>query len=189
MTPALAGFAQKYPDIALEVDFTDRLVSLVDEGYDAAIRVGRPSDSSLIARKLCTARMVAVTTPAYLRRAGTPLHPEDLRNHDCIIDRHARDPYRWIFSDGLTVPVRGNMSFSSAQACVEMAKTGRGVAYAPDFIAASALDDRTLVPILEDFAPPLMPVNVLYPPGRHLAAKVRVLIDYLATFFDPAPWE
>ncbi len=188
LTPVLLEFAARYPEIDLEVDFSDRLVNLVDEGFDAAIRVGRPADSSLIGRKLCTAQIIAVASPQYLTAHGTPQVPGDLSGHRCIVDRNFRDPHRWEFANSESVSIKGRLSFSDAEACCEAAIAGHGIAYGPDFVAYDALAKGQLERILCDHAAPPFSVYALYPAGRHLAVKVRVLVDYLAKAFDPAPW-
>ena len=105
LAPLLARFAADYPDIGLDVQFTDRIVNLVDEGFDAAIRVGTPTDAALTGRRLCSAQVIVVAAPAYLDRHGTPESPAQLRGHRCIIDTNFRDPHQWQFRGGLRVPV------------------------------------------------------------------------------------
>ena len=92
LAPRLADFAKAYPEIALEVHFSDRLVNLVDEGFDMAVRVGKPRDTTLIARKLCSSQLIVAAAPTYLAAQGTPQTPQDLTRHDCLIDTNYRDP-------------------------------------------------------------------------------------------------
>jgi DNA-binding transcriptional LysR family regulator len=179
LAPLLARFAAEYPDIALEVHFADRIVNLVEEGFDAAIRVGTPTDTTLTGRKLCTARVLTLASPGYLYTHGTPRRPEDLASHPCIIDLNFREPHRWPFRDG-KVTVKGRLSFSNATACLAAAEAGLGVASVPDFVADAALAEGRVVPILGDFDPPPLGVHALYPSGRHLPAKLRVLVDFMA---------
>src|SRR5690606_35583900 len=137
LAPALNLFAQQFPQIELDVNFSDRLVNLVDEGYDLAIRVGRPDDSSLVARRLCDARILVVGSAAYLAARGEPLRPEDLRSHECIRDANFREPDRWPFRDAggqeIYVPVSGRIRYSNAEACLSAAIAGLGLACVPDF--------------------------------------------------------
>lgn len=124
LTTHLHDFATRYMDIALDVSFSDRVVSLVDEGFDIAVRIGRPDDSSLIARKLCEVRIVVVGAPAYLDRCPAPASPSDLAQHACIIDTNFRDPNRWSFGAAESeqmVPVRGRIRYSNAEACLRAA--------------------------------------------------------------------
>ncbi|HVG47494.1 MAG TPA: LysR family transcriptional regulator [Rubellimicrobium sp.] len=175
----LADFAKAHPRIGLDATFTDRLVSLVDEGFDLAVRVGRPGDSSLVARKLGEAQIVTLAAPAYLAARGTPQVPDDLQAHDCIKDTNLRDPHRWTFRDGRTVTVTGRLTFSNAGVCLSAAEAGLGVAYMPDFVAAESLRAGRVVQLLQGHEDAPIGIFALTPSGRHLAAKVRVLIDAL----------
>ncbi|OYX42822.1 MAG: transcriptional regulator [Rhodobacterales bacterium 32-67-9] len=186
LVPALTTFACAFPDISLDVSFSDRVVNLVDEGFDAAVRIGRPADSALIARKLCEMRLMLVASDAYLGRRGRPVRPEDLAAHDCILDTNFRDPEHWQFRrDGAAVPVavRGRLSYSNAEACLKAAEAGLGLAYVPDFVAAASVRAGRVRVLLADHGDEPYGVFALYPPGRHLAAKVRVLVDHLARHF------
>lgn len=190
LVPALNDFAVAFPEIELDVSFTDRVVNLIDEGFDAAIRAGRAVDSSLIARKLCGMVTIPVAAPSYLARHGRPTHPADLAAHDCIIDTNFRDPLQWRFTtpEGpLSVPLRGRLRYSNAEACLRAAEMGLGIANVPDFIAASSLRAGQTEALLSGFAEDFGGIYVLYPPGRHLAAKVRVLVDFLAERYRDRP--
>ncbi|WP_413991575.1 LysR substrate-binding domain-containing protein [Labrys okinawensis] len=194
LTPALADFALAYPDIQLDVSFTDRIVSLVDEGFDLAIRVGIPADSSLIARKLCDIRLAVAAAPSYLAARGEPRHPADLTGHDCLLDSNFRDPHTWRFTDrdgaALSVPVSGRLQFSNGEACLTAAEAGLGIMHGPSFLAGTALQAGRLKPLLEDFTDRRLAVYAMYPPGRHLALKVRVLVDFLAERYRGEPaWD
>ncbi len=186
LAPVLTDFATLYPDIALDVQFSDRLVSLVDEGFDLAVRVGKPADTTLIARKLCQARMILAASPAYLTRHPGPAHPSDLTGHDCIIDTNYRDPQHWTFRGNQRVAVAGRLAFSNAGACVTAAEAGLGLACSPEFVMAESLRAGRLVPLLPDYEDAPLGVFVLYPSGRHLALKTRVLVDYLAQHLSAA---
>ena len=187
LAPVLTGFAQAHPQIALSVQLTDRLVNLVDEGFDLAVRVGRPGDSSLVARKLCEAQVVAVASPGYLDGRGAPARPEDLAAQDCIIDTNFRDPHRWTFRGGVTVPVAGRLAFSDASLCLAAAEAGLGIAYMPDFVAAESLRMGRVLRVLGGHEGGPLPVHAVTPSGRHLAAKVRALIDALVSGLREGP--
>lgn len=120
VAPALNDFARDFADIELDVSFSDRVVNIVDEGFDLAVRVGKPDDSSMIARKLCDMRIVVVGSPAYLQGREEPQAPAALTGHDCIIDSNFREPGHWPFrqADGtaFTVPVQGRIRYSNAEA-------------------------------------------------------------------------
>jgi DNA-binding transcriptional LysR family regulator len=193
LAPTLNAFAQRYAEIELDVSFSDRVVNLVDEGFDVAIRVGRPDDSRLIARKLCDVRIVVVGAPGYLERAGVPGAPEDLTQHECVIDTNFRDPRRWPFNVAgaeRTAPVRGRIRYSSAEACLRAAEAGLGLACVPAFVAGEALRSGSVIRLLAGFETQPYGVHALYPHNRHLAAKVRVLVDHLAEHYRGTPsWE
>ncbi len=194
LTPVLNELALRFPEIELDVSFSDRLVNLVEEGFDMAIRVGRPDDSTLIARKLCDVRIVVVAAPAYLDRRGAPEVPEDLAAHDCIIDTNFRgDPNRWTFGPPetpRTATVRGRIRYSNAEACLRAAEAGLGLACLPSFVAGEALRSGRVLRLLAAFETAPFGVHALYPQNRHLAAKVRVLVDFLAERYRGAPaWE
>lgn len=183
LTPALNDFAIRFPEIELDVSFSDRVVNLVDEGFDIAVRVGRPGDSSLISRRLCDVRIVVIGAPAYLERHGEPMTPEDLARHECILDTNYRDTNRWSFrSDGADriFPVRGRIRYSNAEACVQAAQAGLGIARVPAFVAGDAIRSGRVMRVLEAFETEPYGAHALYPHSRHMAAKVRVLVDFLA---------
>lgn len=191
LVPALNDFAQTFPEIDLDVSFSDRMVNLVDEGFDAAIRAGRVADSSLIARKLCDMQTLLVASPAYLAAHGTPAHPTDLASHQAIIDTNFRDPLIWRFRAGgqpLSIPLTPRLRYSNAEACLQAAEAGLGIAHVPDFVAGPSLAAGRIQMLLPDFAEPAGGIYVLYPPGRHLAAKLRALVDFLATRFQRPDW-
>lgn len=193
LAPALNDFAARFPEIELDVSFSDRAVNLVDEGFDLAVRVGRPEDSSLISRKLCDVRIILVGAPDYIERRGAPATPADLAQHDCIIDTNYRDPDRWAFLvDGREQlqPIQGRIRYSNAEAALRAAAAGLGLARLPAFVAGAAIRSGEVSRLLEDFEIDPYEVHVLYPHSRHLATKVRVLVDFLAARYRDAPsWE
>lgn len=191
LTPRLLDFACAFPDIQLDVGFSDRMVNLVEEGFDMAVRVGKPADSSLISRKLCDARIVLVAAPAYIAARGKPTTPAELVNHECIIDTNFRDPFDWSLGEGAPpVPVTGRIRFSNGEACLAAAEAGLGIARIPSFIAGSSIREGRLVPLLPDMDDRSHAIHAVYPPARHLALKVRVLVDFLVNSFRGTPeWD
>jgi DNA-binding transcriptional LysR family regulator len=190
LTPALLDFAQAYPEVSLDVSASDRMVNLVEEGFDVAVRIGLLADSSLVARKLAAVRLVTCASPAYLARAGRPETPEALTGHAAILDHNLPDPGVWRFGAGVDrrdVRVSGRLRFSGAQACVEAALAGFGVAYGPAFAAAEFLREGRLVALLCDFEPEPIHVHAVYPHARHLSAKVRAFVDFLARRYAGEP--
>lgn len=128
LAPAFIDFAQEFPEIALDVHFSDRAVNIVDEGFDVALRIGRLSDSNLIARRLSDIRIVIAASEAYLTQHGTPGDVQKLTQHQCIIDTNFRDPLNWQFRTckgaSHTVSVQGRLRFSNAEACLAAAIAG-----------------------------------------------------------------
>lgn len=193
LAPVLIAFAQRYREISLEVNFSDRVINLVDEGFDAALRIGVPADTRLVARKLCDARIVAVASPAYLEQHGHPQVPSDLAQHQCIIDTNFRDREVWRFRENgnpVSVAVTGRVHLSSADACVAAAEAGLGVLQVPSFVAGPRIRAGRLVAILKDHETQPIPIQAIYPASRHLALKVRVFVDFLVSHFHSEPdWD
>ena len=194
LAPVLADFARQFPQIELDVSFSDRVVSLVDEGFDVAIRIGSPADSSLIARNLCEARITVCASQAYLQGHELPRVPSDLASHDCIIDTNFREPGIWSFRepDGgeTAVEISGRLHFSNADVALTAAEAGLGIARAPSFMAGPRFRDGRLMPLLREFEPKPLAIYALYPPGRHLAIKVRVFVDFLIAHYRDGPeWD
>jgi DNA-binding transcriptional LysR family regulator len=195
LVPALIAFARTYPAVDVDVSFSDRVVNLVDEGFDMGVRIGNPADSGLIARKLCIARIVLGASPGYIAEHGKPATPQELQNRDCILDTNFRDPFSWRFRDPETrvsfaVPVSGRLRFSSADACLAAAENGLGIANLPSFMAGPRFRDGHLVPLLRQFEDQPLGIFAIYPPGRHLAVKVRALSDFLVGHFRGEPsWD
>lgn len=190
LTPALLDFARSCPSVMLDVSFSDRMVNLVEEGFDVAVRIGELADSSLVARRLAAVRMVTCAAPDYLARAGTPKNLTDLAAHETIIDTNARDPAVWRFGfDGETAEVRvhGRLRLNGAEPCVAAAVAGFGIVRTPAFAAAEDLRAGRLVPLLCHFEPQLIHVYAVYPHARHLAAKVRAFVDFLAGRYAGEP--
>lgn len=194
MSEPIAAFSRLHPRVSFELDLNDRRVDLMAEGADLAVRIGRLADSTLIARRLFEARTVVCASPSYLELRGTPVTPEDLVDHDCLVYGNLPDPARWVCTDGdgarHTVDVRVAMSASSGDFLCAAAAEGLGVALQPTFIAGDAIGRGELVPILTGYAWPVTPAYAVYPPTRHLSYRVREFIDFLAGHFAGTPaWD
>lgn len=190
LTPALLDFAQQCISVSLDVHFSDRLVNLVEEGFDVAVRIGHLQDSSLVARRLAAVRMITCAAPAYLQGAGVPRTLEDLAKHEAILDTNARDATVWRFgraAEAQDVRVHGRLRFNGAEACVEAALRGFGILRTPAFAAAGPLRAGLLVPVLCNYEPEEIYVHAVYPHARHLAAKVRGFVDFLAQRYAGEP--
>lgn len=190
LAPALHAFASRYPDIELDVSFSDRVVNLVEEGFDVAVRVGRLRDSSLMMRKLLEVRIMVVASPAYLKANPELTTPDDLAEHACIIDTNFREPNKWPFrgeGGAQFVAVGGRIRYSNGEACLGAAEAGLGLACVPEFLAADALRSGRVVRLLRGFEADPYDVHVLYPHKLHLAAKVRLLVEFLTERYQGKP--
>lgn len=180
LAPVLARFAAEYPEISLEVHFNDRITNLVEEGFDAAVRVGRAMDGALVGRRLGSARMITVAGPGYLATRGKPRVPADLLSHDCILDLNNRDGWQWSYRDDTRVTVSGRLIFSNASACLAAVEEGLGIAQMPDFVATEALAAGRVIEVLADWSDIQLGIHALWPGRRHLPRKLRVLVDFMA---------
>ena len=194
MLDPLAEFGREHPRVSFELDFNDRRVDLLQEGVDLALRIGRLSDSNLIARKLFDARTVVCASPGFLEQHGTPQHPDELSNLPCLVYSNLAEPDRWVCRDAddrrVEVQVDVAMRASSGDFLCGAAAEGMGIVMQPTFIASDLIAAGRLVPLLTDFQWPVTPAYAVYPPTRHLSYRVRELIDFLADRFEGRPpWD
>jgi DNA-binding transcriptional LysR family regulator len=190
----LVDFAQAHPGLELDVDFSDRLVDLVAEGHDLAVRIGNLRDSSLIARKLLDVRLVVAAAPAFWDRHGTPSRPEDLNVLPalCYTGSERVDSWRYAAPDGSSgaVPMRVCMRSTYGDFLRDAAIAGLGVVMQPSFILHEAVTAGHLVPVLTDFTWPSVTIHVVYPQTRHLSARARAFIELLRIRLGTRPdWE
>lgn len=195
IAPLLPEFAQRFPEVSVELGLNDRLVDLAEEGWDLAIRIGSLADSSLIARRIAPCRTVLCASPAYLKARGTPRTLANLADHNCLgytLSRLAGAD-RWAFGTrgDVSVNVAGNLRANNGDALLAAAVAGQGVIYQPTFVAADALRAGTLVAITLDHAAiEFAGIYAVYPPDRHPPAKLRAFIDFIAARFAPEPpWD
>lgn len=192
LAPVLGPFLQRYPELTLEAAYDDRLVDLVAEGFDMAVRIARLADSSLIARKLAPCRRVAVASPDYVARKGMPMHPADLSDHDILLYTLQRSANTWslIHTDGsrAEVTLSGRLRVNNGDALRTAAVAGLGVIISPTFIVGKDLADGRLVRVMPEWEADPIHVYAVYPPGRHLSVKVRAFVDFLADAFGPDPY-
>jgi DNA-binding transcriptional LysR family regulator len=190
VAPAIAGFLARHPDVKFDVQLSDRIVDLVEEGFDLAIRIGGAGSENLVARKLGETRLVLCASPEYLRRHGAPATPQDLARHNCFTYEYAAPRNQWRFHgpDGREHAVRiaGTVHSNSGDLHAALAAGGAGIAFEPDFIVAEALGAGRLVPLLADYAAPVSPIYAVYPTRRHLSAKVRLFVGHLVERFAGA---
>jgi DNA-binding transcriptional LysR family regulator len=187
VAPAIARFAARYPDVRFDVTVADRLIDLVEEGFDLAIRIGRVGGESLVARKLGAMQLVMCASPEYLSRHGTPAAPADLARHNLFTYAYGPHPNLWRLTDpsGAEHPVRaaGNLHANSGDLLVATAVAGLGIAFEPDFIVRPHLDNGSLVRVLPGYTGTQGEIWAVYPSRRHLSVKVRLFVEHLAESF------
>lgn len=189
--PLVASFLRRYPEVQVEMICTDRVVDLVEEGFDAAVRAGRLADSSLIARPLATLRRFAVASPAYLDARGTPREPEDLRRHDCIVFGSGRERNRWTLegsSSRVEVEVAPRFTANDLDMVGEAARAGLGIALLQDDRCLADLRARKLRQVLPRWSAPAVPLQAVHPSSRHVSAKLKAFLDHVASELSPPPW-
>ncbi|HEY8924599.1 MAG TPA: LysR substrate-binding domain-containing protein [Polyangia bacterium] len=178
----LLRLVERYPQVILDLEFTDRKVDLVAEGFDIAVRPGALGDSSLIARPLGRGQPGYYASPAYLQRRRRPRTPRDLTDHACLVFTGSSRVARWKFRAGRKtreIAVRGPLRANSLEVVRLAAVRGHGVAWLPETLARDDVAAGRLLPVLRDHWPAPVPVHLVYPSSRHLAPQVRAAIDAL----------
>jgi DNA-binding transcriptional LysR family regulator len=191
MMPTLVAFMRAYPEITLDLDFSDRVVEVIEEGFDAVVRFAEAGDSRLMSRALGTYRRRLVAAPAYLAAKGVPLTPDDLKTHACL---HHKFPTSGKFERWPLRPEHAAIESelprtavaSTLEPIIFMAEQGMGIAYLPDFAIGRKLREGVLVTVLDDYTDRSGPLRILWPSSRHLAPKLRVFVDFLAANLVPA---
>ncbi|MEP7240839.1 MAG: LysR family transcriptional regulator [Devosia sp.] len=191
LAPAIYAFLAEHPQVSLDLRLEDRFVDLVDEGVDVALRISAGTDSSLIARRIADMQHALVAAPAYLEGRGIPMTPDDLRGHACIVDTNLQGQANWRFIDkGQTVsvhvsgPVRVNSPLSARYAAL----AGLGLALLPGYLADPMIASGQLTQVLPGYLQTGARLMAVYPHRRHLAGKVRALIDHLVSWFEAHPF-
>lgn len=190
LAAALPEFMAAHNELRVDIDFSDRRVDIIEEGFDMAIRIGRLEDSSLIAKRIAATRRPTLASPEYWKKNGIPEHPRDLVHHNCLTYTYLDSPNHWHFRDPenpreeFSVRVGGSMNSNNGNTLAEAAIKGLGIVLSPTFIVADAIKTGTLVPQLEKFEIDPIGIHAIYPPNRHLSAKVRAFIDFLGARFS-----
>lgn len=189
--PVLAEFMRQYPQIQLELDFSDRMVDVVAEGYDVVLRIGHPADSRLSARKLGHFRFITVAAPSYLAQRGEPQTPAELLDHACLQYRFPSSGKleRWLMrgNDGENeLPLPASMVCNNIETRVCFALRGLGIAWLPDFAIRDRLEEGTLREVLSKYANHTGVMHLLWPASKHPSPKLRALIDFLSERLFPA---
>lgn len=189
--PAIASFAAAHPAVSFDVNVCDRVVDLVEEGFDLAIRIGAVGSETLIARKLGATELIPCAAPGYLAKHGRPQRPADLTGHRAITYAYSASPRIWPLREANgavhEVRVQGLLHSNSGALAIGAAIGGLGIVLEPEFVLAPALARGELERVLPDFRGPGLEVWALYPSRRHLSAKVRLFVAHLAELFARRP--
>jgi len=192
LAPLWGRFAQLYPKVSLDIDLSDRVVDLVEEGYDLAVRITNLPSSQLVSRQLASTRMVACATPDYIAKHGTPEHPSELAQHEVISYSYWATRNEWTFTgaDGVPVAVRihARIHANNGDTCRAAALDHQGIILQPDFIVGDDLHRGDLVELLPDFRAMTLGIHAVYPSRKHLPIKTRRLVDFLVQAFAITPW-
>ena len=193
VAPLVPGFLAQHPEVSLSLNLSDRVVDIVNEGFDCAVRVGDLPDSSLVGVRLADNRRLCVATPEYLRRAGTPASPQDLGRHQCLtLSSEASQTRGWAFSvEGVVSHLRpgGRLDCSDGQVLHEWCLRGLGIAWRSTWEVQADLAAGRLVSVLDDFAAPPNGIYAVVPSARHLPLRVRLWMDFLKhSYGDPGYW-
>lgn len=183
LADTVTDFMALYPKVSMEVVLTDHALNLVEEGIDVAIRAGRLSDSSLVARKLAPSRRAFVASPDYLATRGVPETPADLARHDCIVFGRTIEGATWLIrgAEGPeTIAVRGRIAVNTVQFAIRAAVAGLGVALIPSPLAGQEIRQGRLRTVLEDYEPPHGGLYAIYPSNRHMPVAVTTFVDFVA---------
>jgi len=190
IAPAIAAFLAQHREVGFDVSLSDRIVDLVEEGFDLGIRVGVAGSDNIVARKLGETRLVPCASPGYIQAHGAPQAPEELEEHNCFTYEYVTPRNLWRFRDPSgherAVRVRGNLHSNNGDLLAEAAARGAGIVFEPAFIVGLDVRAGRLVPLLQDFVPLPVPIYAVYPSRKHLSAKVRLFVDFLVERFAEA---
>lgn len=193
LAPVLSEFLAHHPLVQLELLPTDRVVDMVEEGIDVAVRIGKLADTSFMARKIGEDKRLICAAPSYLARHGMPRRPEELARHNCIVSRDHTYLNRWSFKvedRAVEIDVSGRVAVTEGEAQMQLALQGIGIVRLTRLTLAQAIRDGKLVPLLGDFsADEPVGIHAVYPHRRHLAPKVPAFVNFLIEKFTPPPWE
>jgi DNA-binding transcriptional LysR family regulator len=194
VAPLVPEFLRQHPDVRLSLNLSDRVIDLVNEGFDCAIRVGDLPDSSLVSARLADNRRLCVASPAYLSRHAAPTHPQDLWQHECLtLSSEASQSRGWAFQiDGETQFLRppGRLNCTDGQVLHEWCLAGMGLAWRSTWEVSADLRDGRLVTVLDAFSAPPNGIFAVFPSAKHLPLRVRLWIDFIkATYGAPDYWQ
>ena len=184
VAPILLDFARRYPEVQLDMDYTDRRVNLIEEAIDLSVRITSRLGATEIARRIGSSQLQAVASPAYLAEHGTPRHPSELIHHECLsYTTTAESKQTWSFDvDGVLTayPIRARIHSNNGEALNDAVERGLGIALQPDFIIERSLQSGKVVTILTEFPLPELGIYAMLPSNRQVPHRVRVLMEFLA---------
>ncbi|ASP37596.1 LysR family transcriptional regulator [Bacterioplanes sanyensis] len=185
LQPLFAGYLCQHPEVTLDVDMNNRKVDVIADGFDIVIRAtSQLEDSSLISRCIMHSRSVTVAAPSYLAKQGTPQHPNELRQHHCLTYSNLKYPRLWQYKNqygmDIEVEVNSRMSINSSEVELAMCCAGLGIARMPEFVLDDQLQSGKLVELFTDYQTIPIDIYLIYPSRKHMSAKVRSFIDYVA---------
>jgi DNA-binding transcriptional LysR family regulator len=190
LMPLVSDFVTTYPEVDVDLEFSDRRVNLIEEGMDFAVRISPQIDPNLVIRRLSVSSLAVVAAPDYLERHGRPAHPDDLLRHHCLTYTLAQSA-GWRFTiDGAAhmVPVNGRLHANNGDALLDAAIRGMGIAFEPTFITAQAVQAGLLESLLHDYCETELHIYAVFPGARYVPHRVRALVDYLAERIGPVPY-
>jgi DNA-binding transcriptional LysR family regulator len=192
MGPAINEFMQIHPQIEFDLDFNDRQVDLIQEGFDLAIRIANLPDSSLIARRIAPIQHILCASPAYLEKYGTPQVPDDLSRHKCLTYSLLHNYQIWTFTDKNNqqskITINPHMKAGAGSFLRDAAVEGQGIVYLPTFIVYKEIENKTLLPLLSEYLPWQIDAYAVYPQTRHLSQRVRAFVDFIVKRFEGTPY-
>ena len=191
LAPLWPDFMARYPEVELDITLADRVVDLVEEGYDLAVRIARLPNSSLVSRQLASTRIVLCASPDYVRAHGAPQHPAELAAHTVLSYSLLSTGDEWQFTGPqgpAAVTVKPVMRTNSGDTCIAAARKGKGVVFQPSFMVGDDLRSGTLVELMPEYRAEAFGIYAVYPTRQHVSPKVRAMIDFLVTALQGASW-
>lgn len=184
LVPELLRFAEAHPNIELSLDFSDRRVDLIEDGFDLAVRITSRLQPGDVARKLGECQLVTVASPDYVRRHGAPQHPRELAQHTCLVYANDVEKTTWLYHEGdqeLSVAVQGRLAANNGDALVQAAAQGMGITRQPDFIVQSHLNAARVQPLLTAYQGAPLGIYAILPSNRFIPLRVAAVMDFLSS--------
>jgi len=185
LTPALGDYLTRYPDVRVELILGDRITDLVEQGFDAAVRIGPLAPSALVARRLADVRFLLTASPSYLAARGVPKRPDDLARHNCLAHAYGRWSDRWPVADedGSALQITSNLKINNGEALRRAALRGLGIILQSEFQVAEDLTTGRLLQVLPDHAMPSLPAHIVYPRQKPVPSRLRTFVDFVVARF------